>query len=263
MPSLESIAPFFLLAFFGSLHCAGMCGGFAIAATQGSKSAAQKPLQISLYILGKSLSYAVLGTAAALLAHSATQISTEPAAIVSAREAFAWLAGIAIILCGFASMGVRFPNAHGPIRRAIKLIEPVWNGILGLSPLTRSFGIGISTGLLPCGLSWSAIALATQVDPASAGLGLFIFGIGTAPALVGVSFAGLLAPLRLQRAARFLIGPALVLLGISTVARGGLAIIGPRVLPECCQPGELESGAHAEHLESESAQTSGPIGVEH
>ncbi|MFT5284196.1 MAG: sulfite exporter TauE/SafE [Planctomycetota bacterium] len=249
MPSLENIAPFFLLAFLGSLHCVGMCGGFALAASSGSKSAFHQPLQVSLYVIGKSLSYAILGTAAALLAHSTTQLRMEPEAIVSARTSFAWLAGITIILCGFASMGVRFPNAHGPIRRAIKWIEPVWNGILGLSPLTRSFGIGISTGLLPCGLSWSAIALGTQVDPPSAGLGMFVFGLGTAPALIGVSLAPLIAPIKLQKFARFMIGPALILLGISTIARGGLSIIGPKVLPDCCAPSQVEPSMHGHQSE--------------
>ena len=247
MPSFENIVPFFLLAFLGSLHCVGMCGGFALAAASGSKSTLHQPLQIALYLIGKSLSYAILGTSAALLAHSTTQLPSEPEAIVSARTSFAWLAGVTIMLCGFGSMGVRLPNAHGPIRRTIKLIEPIWNGILGLSPLTRSFGIGISTGLLPCGLSWSAIALGTQVDPASAGLGLFVFGLGTAPALFGVSLAPLFAPLKLQKFARFLIGPALVVLGVSTIARGGLSIIGPEILPECCQSSPPESQADEHH----------------
>ena len=243
MSLLESLSPFFLLALFGSLHCVGMCGGFALAANAGTERSAARSLQLALYLIGKSFSYAILGVAVSLIAHSAVHVSATPTSMDRARELFAWGAGVAIILCGLASMGVRLPSTRGPLRVAVRAIEPVWKGILGLSPLSRSFGIGLSTGLLPCGLSWSALAIATQVSPAVAGLGLFVFGIGTAPALTGVSLARWIAPLRARRVAHFIVGPALVVLGVVTLARGGVPIVSSEVLPECCQAGEPESSA--------------------
>jgi len=240
MSLLESLSPFFLLALFGSLHCVGMCGGFALAVDAGAEKASARSLQLTLYLLGKSFSYAILGVSVSLITHSAVHASEAPANMDRARELFAWGAGVAIILCGLASMGVRLPSARGPLRVAIRAIEPAWKGVLALSPLSRSFGIGLSTGLLPCGLSWSALAIATQVSPAIAGLGLFVFGIGTAPALTGVSLARWIAPLKARRVAHFLVGPALVILGIVTLARGGIPVVSSEVLPDCCQTGDLE-----------------------
>lgn len=234
MSMLESLAPFVLLALFGSLHCVGMCGGFALAATAGAERSSARSLQLGAYLLGKSFSYAILGVAVSLLAHSMVHSAEAPANMARVREGLAWGAGIAIILCGLASMGVKLPSARGPLRRIVGAIEPIWKGVLGLSPLSRSFGIGLSTGLLPCGLSWSALAIATQVSPAMAGLGLFVFGIGTAPALTGVSLARWVAPLRARRAAKVLVGPALIVLGLVTLARGGIPVAGAQVLPECC-----------------------------
>lgn len=241
MSLLKSLSPFFLLALFGSLHCVGMCGGFALAANSGAKQTTTRSLQLALYLLGKSFSYAILGVTVSLIAHSAVHGSEAPASVDRAREVFAWGAGVAIILCGLASMGVRFPSARGPLRVAIRAIEPIWKGVLELSPLSRSFGIGLSTGLLPCGLSWSALAIATQVSPAIAGLGLFVFGIGTAPALTGVSLARWIAPTKARRVAHLFVGPALVVLGVVTLARGGVPVVSSEVLPACCLAGETES----------------------
>ena len=237
MSTLESLTPFFLLAVVGSLHCVGMCGGFALAANAGAERAPQRALQLTLYLLGKSLSYAILGVTVSLVAHEAVHVAETPIHIARARELFAWGAGITIILCGVGSMGVKLPSARGPWRSIIKTIEPVWNGVLSLSPLSRSFGIGLSTGLLPCGLSWSALAIATQVSPPIAGLGLFVFGLGTAPALTGVSLARWIAPPRARHLAHYFVGPALILLGLVTLARGGIPIAGAEVLPDCCEAG--------------------------
>ncbi len=234
MPELESLTPFVLLAIFGSLHCMGMCGGFAIAASAGSNRSTERSFQLASYLLGKSLSYAILGISISMLTHSAVHAAEAPSSINRAREFFAWGAGLTIILCGLGSMGVRLPNARGTLRRVIRLVEPFWNGVLSLSPLSRSFGIGLSTGLLPCGLSWSALAIATQVSPPTAGLGMFLFGLGTGPALIGVSLARWIAPIRARSAAKFLVGPALVVLGLVTLLRSGVPIAGEQWVPECC-----------------------------
>ena len=46
-----------------------------------------------------------------------------------------------------------------------------------LGGFAGAFGAGMVTGYLPCGLSWGAFVLATQVEPATAAVGLFLFGL--------------------------------------------------------------------------------------
>lgn len=43
---------------------------------------------------------------------------------------------------------------------------------------------------IPCGLSWSAFALGAASEPGTAAIGLFLFGLGTTPALLAVAFGG-------------------------------------------------------------------------
>jgi hypothetical protein len=52
------------------------------------------------------------------------------------------------------------------------------------------FALGLLLGLLPCGLLYSALlAAVSRGGPLEGALALVAFGLGTAPALLGVSFA--------------------------------------------------------------------------
>jgi hypothetical protein len=52
------------------------------------------------------------------------------------------------------------------------------------------FGLGLLLGLLPCGLLYSAlIAAVARGGPVEGAVGLLAFGVGTAPALLGLSLA--------------------------------------------------------------------------
>ena len=50
-----------LIGLLGSIHCAGMCGGFVFALAQTSRQKRHFVLRQSLYYLGKTVTYAALG----------------------------------------------------------------------------------------------------------------------------------------------------------------------------------------------------------
>ena len=64
-------------------------------------------------------------------------------------------------------------------------------GLLRRKSKLASFGVGIMNGLLPCGLVYAALALATASGNVFAGaLHMGVFGLATIPALVIVASAG-------------------------------------------------------------------------
>ncbi len=92
---------------------------------------------------------------------------------------------------------------------------------------------------MPCGLSWSAIALASQDAPPAAALGAFAFGLATAPGLALALAGAQLASARLRRVAPVVLGVALVAFGVWTMVRGTAAANGE----PCCEETERASAA--------------------
>ena len=92
-------------------------------------------------------------------------------------------------------------------------------GLVGL------VGLGAINGWLPCGLVYSALLVAASSGGATPGaLGMFLFGVGTIPALlvVGVGAGALSARIRqtLTRGAGFLIA----VVGLQLMLRGMAAL---------------------------------------
>lgn len=245
-----ALLPFLLLGLGGSVHCMGMCGGFAALVGEGARRAGRLGVREQLaYIVGKALTYCVLGLALALAADWALRGGAELVGGGEVHQAHvlerwrgivAWIAGGLMVLLGLFALGLRLPQrlhsrpfiagAHGLARR-------LFRGIADLPGLGGAFGVGLVTGLLPCGLSWGALALAAASPPRVAVLGMLIFGLATGPALalIGLGWSGI--PLRWRAFAGRVAGPLLIAFGVLTIIRGGLpdSISGVQTaLPACC-----------------------------
>lgn len=236
-PTLTELAPFLVLALFGSLHCAGMCGAFAIAAASSARNDGRAAWLGSLsYVIGKAMTYALLGAIAASAGGFATR--TVGASFESSRLVLGWLVGVSLCLAGFATLGFRLPQlTRGRTLAPLRAARTALDGVRRARGVTASFGIGVVTGLLPCGLSWSALLLALQSHPGTAVAGLFVFGIATGPALFGVASGWHMLPAAWRMRARYALGPVLVLIGLTTIARVHRdALPEPLrvVVPECC-----------------------------
>ncbi|MFT5154608.1 MAG: sulfite exporter TauE/SafE, partial [Planctomycetota bacterium] len=110
--TIEGLSSFVLLALVGGLHCAGMCGGFAVMAagnTQRRRILVQRQL---LFLAGKSLTYAMLGFAASLsagwLVSRFEGIGTEAEVsemLLGLRSGLARFAGLTMVLFGLGMLG--------------------------------------------------------------------------------------------------------------------------------------------------------------
>lgn len=242
MPLWSELAPFAALGLFGSLHCAGMCGGFALAVSVSAGAARRRAVVRSLvYLLAKALTYAVLGLLAARLAgvltHGGATLlggtsADHAAAVELARRVAAWVTGALFILFGLSAFGLPLFPSHWFAGGAPRPLRALFDAARSLPGLAGAFGLGLANGLLPCGLSWSALALAAGGSPARGALGLFVFGLATAPVLVAVGLAGASLSPTIRRRALRVAAPLILVFGVLTVARGGGPAEG--LAPDCC-----------------------------
>lgn len=230
--------PFLALALLGAVHCAGMCGPFvALLGTAPTKSALVRRQMV--FLSGKALTYSVLATATARLAEGAL---SEPGRLQALRSGLAWASGVFLIVHGCTCMGLTAKLLPGfGSGRATAGFRAAFGHLRSLPGYGAPLGAGLAAGLLPCGLSWSAILLAASLPPASAGFAMLLFGLGTGPALITVGLSWRWLSLSRRRLAGAALGPLLILFGLWTVARGGLPLGTERhVLPDCC----AEDAAH-------------------
>ena len=189
-------------SFFGSWHCAGMCGPIA-------SLMAQKKGLFS-YHIGRLFSYSLLGALAGYLGQFF--LNSE---FISIR----WFSStlLAIILI-FSGASLVWPQ----LKLRIKLNSPffkLFNYFQTFHLSHSSFFVGILTSLLPCGWLYTYViaAIATK-SPLSGALTLFLFWLGGLPALSAVSLmvkkTVSAAGLRQQKIA----GLILVLAGLYSVA---------------------------------------------
>ncbi len=200
------------LSLGGSLHCIGMCGGFAVLANTGAARVGLNARFLA-YVVGKTTAYAAIGLAIGVLG---AQIGS----IKGGASVLAWLAGIAMIIVGGHLLGwpgfARFnpPAASGGfVSRFAKLLKR--------DSLAARSGMGFLNGLLPCGLVYAALAMALSMGSASGSATfMVVFGLGTIPSLwVAAQLTAVIPPAWKSRLSS-LSGWLVVLFGVYTILRG-------------------------------------------
>jgi sulfite exporter TauE/SafE len=172
-----------LLGGFG--HCVGMCSPFVLFVSRryvppdSGRGAAFIP-QL-WYTLGRILTYVALGA----LAGSLGGVVELAGALFGLQRAASVVAGAALVLWALAALADLLPRSGG----GGKLFGRIAGALKGRVP-GHPLATGLFLGLLPCGLLYSAVLAAVArggaLDGAAA---LALFGLGTAPALLGISLA--------------------------------------------------------------------------
>ena len=172
-----------LLAGFG--HCVGMCSPFVLFVSRryvppGGGRRAVMAAQV-WYTAGRVVTYAVLGAVAGALGGVVQLAGT----LLGFQRAAAVVAGGVLVIWALVALSdlVPRPDAGG------SLFARMAGALKGRVP-GHPFAIGLFLGFLPCGLLYSAlIAAAARGGALDGGAALALFGVGTAPALLGVSAA--------------------------------------------------------------------------
>ncbi|MDA1266938.1 MAG: sulfite exporter TauE/SafE family protein, partial [Planctomycetota bacterium] len=212
---MELALTLFSLGLLGSVHCAGMCGGLVIVAA-GNARARRALVTRQLQVLaGKAFTYACLGALAAASARALPH-----AQMHAARVLLAWLAGATLIGFGAAMLGVHLPWPRRRLPRWTGWVGARWRQVAAAGGSVGGLAAGGLLGLLPCGLSWSALLLVSSASTPAAFLGMLVFGLATAPSLllVGLGWSGVRPAWRLRL--RWAAGPLLIAFGLLTAWRG-------------------------------------------
>lgn len=211
---------------FGSLHCAGMCGPFVLLY---STEQAKWKTHI-FYHGGRLLTYAVLGALAGTLG-SLVDIG---GALIGIAQLATILSGALIAIWGAlslsrASTGASHPHSAGRPRLILAKLQSLSFSasrfVMHRPPLVRALGLGLISGLLPCGWLYAFAAVAGGTGSATWGsITMVAFWLGTLPALIAVAIAArsFLGPI--GRRAPWFAALSLVLVGLATVGFRALNI---------------------------------------
>lgn len=220
----------FVAGILGSAHCLGMCGGFAFAiggwATTWQESAARQ----ILYTLGRVFTYAVLG---AIAGYSGLRVTSQFPAFLSLPAVLSLLAGSVLIHQGLLAAGwlpkkglAGQPGCVASSLFASFITGPGW---------LQAFLAGLFTGLLPCGLLYSMVALAASSRGILLGMAVMVvFGLGTAPAMVLAGFSRNLLGLAWRKPLFKLAAICLIVTGAVSLARGATSLLAPSPSSAAC-----------------------------
>ena len=187
MPEATLLAVF-LAGLLGGGHCAGMCGGIVSALSAGADS--RLPLHLA-YSAGRIASYTLAGAIAGALGGMVLYYDLLPLQLALYVFANLMLILLGLYLAGWSSMVTRLETVG---RRLWRHISPLTRKFLPVNTLPRAYAVGMLWGWLPCGLIYSALAIALVSGSAANGAALMLaFCVGTLPNL-------LLAGLLLRRA---------------------------------------------------------------
>lgn len=207
----------FAAGLLGSTHCLAMCGGIATA-LGATRSSGARPWQPLLYQFGRLVSYGLAGALAGIAGASPGLLFFAPHWSEVLRLATALMV-VAIgmnIALGGRSAGRWLQGAERLGARLWRHIAPAMRAALPAAPCARALVLGFIWGWLPCGLVYSALLAAALAGSASHGSATMIaFGLGTLPAMLGLSYAGTRLPRRDGTLAR-LLGTIIVACGVWT-----------------------------------------------
>ncbi len=203
------LAAALLAGLAASGHCAAMCGGIAGAGGAALGRGPGLPVGAALAFNGARVaSYALLGAVLALVVGAAGARLPIAAAAQAARlvTALALAALAARLVLRRDLLGVE--RAGAVLWRALR---PLTRRLARITPRLRPLALGAVWGLIPCGLVYSVMLVAAaRAAPLPAAATMLAYGVGTLPALMGLTLAaaplaGLLARTGARRTAAALI----------------------------------------------------------
>lgn len=172
-----------LLIGFG--HCVGMCSPFVLFVSRRyvKPDAGRSAVLVAQawYTAGRIVTYAVLGAAAGAVG-GVLQVA---GGLIGIQRAASIVAGGVLVIWALVALSDLVPR----LETGGTLFARVAGALKGRVP-GHPFATGLFLGLLPCGPLYSAfIAAAARGGALDGAAALALFGLGTAPALLGVSVA--------------------------------------------------------------------------
>lgn len=221
-----------VMGLLGSFHCIGMCGPLALSLPVQHLQGFKKFLGIILYNLGRVITYATLGFILGLIGNQFVFFGWQQKISIALGILF-------LLYLIFSLFPTRVKSINWPWKQPVmKALGKMYQS----KNLSSVFIIGLLNGLLPCGLVYMALAGAFAAHhPSQSALFMGIFGLGTFPAMMSISFLGNVISLsfrnKIRKATPFIIG----FMGLLLIVRGlnlGIPYLSPELKEKkmsCCE----------------------------
>ncbi len=214
-----------VLGLMGSFHCAGMCGPIAIALPLHGNTILQKIFGGSLYNLGRTITYGIMGALFGMLGQGIHLLGFQ-------QKVSVVMGALMIISVLFPAL---FRNQYNLDRSLFSFVGKLKKSIgklFAVRSFQSLFFIGLLNGLLPCGLVYIAIAGAIGTgNTAEGAVYMILFGLGTIPMMLGISLAGNVLELAVRRKINKIIPVLVVVVGLLFILRGldlGIPYLSPK-----------------------------------
>jgi len=182
----------FLLGFFSTIHCVGMCGGIigALSLSLPAQIRSDRPqmlMFVTTYNIGRIFSYSLAGLVAGAIGTGVlASVGFDQGHTILRAIGVAMMIAIGLYLAGWVPQLAVVERMGVPVW---KKLEPIGRRLLPVASLPKALAYGIIWGWLPCGLVYFVLVWALTAGNAVQGaLTMLAFGIGTLPTLLTTGF---------------------------------------------------------------------------
>ena len=215
-----------VIGFLGSFHCIGMCGPIALALPVPKTSNLSFVAGRILYNAGRALTYSVMGAVFGLLGGRIIFSGFQQALSIT----------LGVIILVSILLPSRYKQKIISLNFIQKINQPLRReiGILfKQATFSSMFLIGLLNGFLPCGFVYIGLAGATASGNAvSGGAFMFLFGLGTFPAMFAASVLGKFISLNVRQKIRKVTPIFAAALAVIFILRGmnlGIPFVSPNL----------------------------------
>ncbi len=204
----------FLIGFFGSFHCVGMCGPIVLALPTGNASSFKIVISRVLYNFGRILTYSFFGAVFGFFGRGITFAGLQRYASIS----------IGVIILFYYLTPSRFKgklSLTAPYKLLSNFVKKAFKRITKDGSPLSLFLFGIVNGFLPCGFVYVGLAGAVTTGGALTGAAFMaLFGLGTTPIMLGTALVGRFLNVKIRSTMNKLIPVFAIILAILFILRG-------------------------------------------
>lgn len=224
------------LGVFGSMHCIGMCGPLVLAVPGNTASRWKYIVERLVYHTGRAMMYGVIGSVLGLVGKGV---------LINIQQDVSIILGVTILVAALIPLGLRARmDKYSPLKKIHNAVAARFSSLLKKRGYVTLFTLGMLNALLPCGLVYTAvIGAAVVADVWQSALFMFVFGMGTAPALVIVSLTGSMVSQKYRLYITRAIPLFSIALGVILILRGlnlGIPMVSPKVIHQSVQADSID-----------------------
>jgi len=225
-----------LFGLLGSFHCIGMCGPIAFMLPVDRTNQTKRVLQVSIYHLGRLITYGILGLLFGLLGKGFN--------LFGFQQYLSVIIGVLMILIiVLPSKTVTKFSIAKPVYALLSGVKNRLGKELKKKRMDTFFTIGFLNGFLPCGLVYMAVFASIATGNAISGsLYMMLFGLGTTPLMTAFVYLGNFTTGLVRKRIQQFIPVAVVVIAILFILRGmglGIPYVSPIHIHELVDGGKM------------------------